>query len=114
MTQKNRAKVIYGNEIKESDYKKAERNAAHLAEKHGDDRAVTYHLRAKDNDTVGRFLGIKQLVIADDPLVIDKKSSLVIGNIRMGFGHYRISMAIASAAHSMGITPYWFGLNSYK
>ena len=114
MTQKNRAKVIYGNEIKEGDYKKAERNAAHLAKKHGDDRAVTYHLRAKDNDTVGRFLGIKQLVIADDPLVIDKKSSLVIGNIRMGFGHYRISMAIASAAHSMGITPYWFDLNSYK
>ena len=114
MTRQDRAKVIYGNEIKESDCKKAERNAANLAKRHGDDRSVTYHLRAKDNDTVGKFLGIKQLVIADDPLVCDKSSSLVIGNIRMGFGHYRISMAIASAAHSMGITPYWFDLNSYK
>lgn len=32
----------------------------------------------------------------------------------MGFGHYRISMAIASAAHSMGLTPYWFDLHAYK
>ena len=31
----------------------------------------------------------------------------------MGFGHYRISMAIASAAHSMGYVPYWMDLNSY-
>ena len=31
----------------------------------------------------------------------------------MGFGHYRISMAIASAAKSMGYTPYWMDLNSY-
>ena len=31
----------------------------------------------------------------------------------MGFGHYRISMAMASAAHAMGLTPYWMDLNSY-
>jgi hypothetical protein len=32
----------------------------------------------------------------------------------MGFGHYRISMAMASAAKSMGYTPYWMDLNSYR
>jgi len=32
----------------------------------------------------------------------------------MGFGHYRISMAIASVAHSMGLTPYWFDLHAYQ
>ena len=32
----------------------------------------------------------------------------------MGFGHYRISMAIASAANAMGYTPYWMDLNSYQ
>ncbi len=43
----------------------------------------------------------------------DPEKGLIVGNIRMGFGHYRISMAIASAAHSMGYTPYWMDLNSY-
>ena len=114
MDNKDKAKVIFGNEIKESDYIRAERNACHLMEKHGDDREITYHLKPKDNDTVGKYLGIKQLVLADEPLEIDKEKSLVIGNIRMGFGHYRISMAIASAANSMGITPYWFDLNSFR
>ena len=31
----------------------------------------------------------------------------------MGFGHYRISMAMASAARSMGYTPLWLDLNSF-
>ena len=114
MNEQDRSKVIFGNEIKASDSKRADRNAERLMKKHGDDREITYHLRAKKNDTVGRYLGIEQLVIADEPLTLDKENSLVIGNIRMGFGHYRISMAIASAAHSMGITPYWFDLNSFK
>ena len=35
---------------------------------------------------------------------------IVIGNIRMGFGHYRIAMAFASAAHAMGYVPYWLDL----
>ena len=39
---------------------------------------------------------------------------VIIGNIRMGFGHYRISMAMASAAHAMGYTPLWMDLNSFK
>ncbi len=36
---------------------------------------------------------------------------VVVGNIRMGFGHYRISMAMASAAHALGYTPYWLDLS---
>lgn len=35
---------------------------------------------------------------------------VVIGNIRMGFGHYRIAMAFASCAHAMGFVPYWMDL----
>ena len=31
----------------------------------------------------------------------------------MGFGHYRISMAMASAAKALGYTPYWLDLNSF-
>jgi len=38
---------------------------------------------------------------------------IIIGNIRMGFGHYRISMAMASAAKALGYTPLWLDLNSF-
>ncbi len=31
----------------------------------------------------------------------------------MGYGHYRISMAIASAARALGYEPYWLDLNSF-
>lgn len=48
------------------------------------------------------------------PADFDIEKGVIVGNIRMGFGHYRISMAIASAANSMGYTPYWMDLNSYK
>ena len=43
---------------------------------------------------------------------LTRKKGIIVSNIRMGFGHYRISMAIASAAHSMGYMPYWMDLNS--
>ena len=43
----------------------------------------------------------------------DTEKGIIVGNIRMGFGHYRISMAMASAAKAMGYTPYWMDLNSY-
>lgn len=44
----------------------------------------------------------------------DAEKGIIVGNIRMGFGHYRISMAIASAANAMGYVPYWMDLNSYQ
>ncbi len=43
----------------------------------------------------------------------DTEKGIIVGNIRMGFGHYRISIAMASAAHALGYTPYWMDLNSY-
>jgi len=45
------------------------------------------------------------------PLAAEKP--VIIGNIRMGYGHYRIAMAIASAARHLGYTPYWFDLSSF-
>ena len=48
-----------------------------------------------------------------DFLEFDRQKGIIVGNIRMGFGHYRISMAMASAAKAMGYIPYWMDLNSY-
>ena len=44
---------------------------------------------------------------------IDEEKGIVLGTIRMGFGHYRIGLALASAARSMGLAPYWMDLMSF-
>ena len=110
----DRSSVIFGNAMKKKDVKAARKKQSSFAKKFGDDREKAYHLAAVDNETIGETLGVKNLVLSDIPLNLDPEKSIVIGNIRMGFGHYRISMAIASAAHSMGLTPYWFDLNSFE
>ncbi|MBR6101480.1 MAG: hypothetical protein IKP95_03555 [Ruminococcus sp.] len=110
----DRSSVIFGNRMKKRDVKAAQKKQRSFAKKYGDDREKVYHLAAVDNAVIGEALGVKNLVLSDEPLELDPAKSIVIGNIRMGFGHYRISMAIASAANSMGLTPYWFDLNSFE
>ena len=110
----DKSSVIFGNEMSRKDVRAAEKKQKGFVKKYGDDRGVHYHLAAADNPVIGGRLGVRNLVLSEEPLEIDKEKSIIIGNIRMGFGHYRISMAIASAAHSMGLTPYWFDLNSFE
>lgn len=45
---------------------------------------------------------------------IDTQNALIIGTIRMGFGHWRMAIAIASAAHKLGYTPYLLDLMSFS
>ncbi len=110
----DRSSVIFGNAMKRRDIKAAEGKQKGFIKKYGDDRDKCYHLAAVENDVIGKTLGVKNLVLSDTPLELGEEKNIVIGNIRMGFGHYRISMAIASAAHSMGLTPLWFDLNSFE
>ena len=44
---------------------------------------------------------------------INPKKSIVIGTIRMGFGHWRIAIALASAAHKLGLKSYLLDLMSF-
>jgi len=111
---------IFENEISSKVYKKALKGQKKMIRKFGDDRNVTYHLSLKDNDIIGGPLGVKTIVIEENPSVPFEEQlknlpgkPIIIGNIRMGFGHYRISMAMASAAHSLGYTPLWLDLNSF-
>ena len=110
----DRSKFIFENEISERAYKKAVKNKAKFIRKYGDDTDAVYHLAPKAAPAIGKALGVRQLVLSDSSECRFDGKSLIIGNIRMGFGHYRISMAIASAAHSMGYEPYWFDLHSFK
>lgn len=108
----DKSSVIFGNPIAKKVVKKAIRNQKKLLRKYGDDRNTEYHLAAVDNEVLTPALGVKVLTLSKDPLEKLPAKSVIIGNIRMGFGHYRISMAMASAAHAMGYTPLWLDLNS--
>lgn len=109
----DRAKFIFENEISDSVYRKAVRKKAKYLRKYGDDSDRVYHLSWEPAPAIGEALGVRNIVIGDRSGCSFNEKSVVIGNIRMGFGHYRISMAIASAAHALGYAPYWFDLHSF-
>lgn len=44
---------------------------------------------------------------------INPNKAVIIGTIRMGFGHWRMAIAMASAAHHLGYTPYLLDLMSF-
>ena len=114
---------IFNNQIDSAVYKKALRTQKKFIRKFGDDRNAEYHLTIADNAVLTSPFNCKVIQIknkADSPQSDSKaftdelpEKPIIIGNIRMGFGHYRISMAMASAAHSLGYTPLWLDLNSF-
>ena len=110
----DRSTKIFGNVISEEVVKKASKAKHKYIKKFGDDSEMIYKLSVEDNKVLFPLLGIKNVVTQQTSEKIVKEKGIIIGNIRMGFGHYRISMAIASAAHSMGLTPYWFDLHAYS
>lgn len=111
-----RTSCIYGNDMKPKVVRGAKRKQQSFLRKFGDDRDKVYPLTLTDNRCIGPYFGVQNLTIAHgEPIKqLDEEKGIIVGNIRMGFGHYRISMAIASAAHAMGYTPYWMDLNSYE
>ena len=108
----DRAKVIFGNPVADRDYQKACRQKEKFRKKFGDDSGTDYYFAAEDNAMLAP-IGVKNLVLTDKPGLKLPDNALIVGNIRMGYGHYRISMAIASAAHAMGYAPFWLDLNSF-
>lgn len=109
----DKSSVIFGNIIDKKTLRKAAAQQKKFLKKFGDDRNVPYHLAAVDNDVLTPAFGAKVLVLSKDLLGALPEKPLIIGNIRMGFGHYRISMAMASAARALGYTPLWLDLNSF-
>jgi hypothetical protein len=111
----DKSKVIFGNVISDKDYKKACKTKAKNIKKYGDDSKVDYNIVIEKNDHIGDSLGVYDVLLKDgqSPEQFDTEKGVIVGNIRMGFGHYRISMAMASAAKALGYTPYWMDLNGY-
>lgn len=114
---KDRSKVIFGNEMSAADYKKAQAAKAKFVKKFGSDANASYPTVIRTNPYIGKSLGVSDIRLVDEgesgDEEFDLEKGIIVGNIRMGFGHYRISMAMASAAHAKGYKPYWLDLNSF-
>ncbi len=110
----DRTSVIFGNQMPESVIRKAEKSKRDFIKKFGDDSNVQYHFAARENSVIGKSLGVQELYLCDEGELSLPENAVIIGNIRMGFGHYRISMAMASAARKLGYVPYWLDLCSLE
>ena len=109
----DRSSVIYGNPMPKKVVKKAEKSKAKYIKKYGDDSKKEYRLAFQDIPTLD-YIAAKNIVFTDkaESEKFDPKA-VIVGNIRMGFGHYRISIAIASCAKALGYHPYWLDLASF-
>lgn len=113
---KDLSKEIFGNAMTQATCEKAEKNKKKYLKKFGDDSRAGYKVTLSNHPTLYDSLGIVNVKVAkegEEHPSFDTQKGIIVGNIRMGFGHYRISMAIASAAKSMGYVPYWMDLNGF-
>ncbi|SFG63856.1 hypothetical protein SAMN04487761_1334 [Lachnospiraceae bacterium C7] len=111
----DKSKSIFGNIMSKKVYKKAVKTKKKNIKKFGDDSNVDYKICLKENPVIGDMLGVTDVLLNDEKSAekFDEEKGIIVGNIRMGFGHYRISMAMASAAKALGYKPYWMDLNGY-
>ncbi len=102
---------IFNNIIKKSVEKSGEKQKKKFAKKFSSKNDKVLSLKAHPNTFLEPIIGVNDLVEGKDNLNSDK--DIVVGTIRMGYGHYRISMAVASAANSMGYRPLWLDFKGY-
>ena len=110
----DRTSSIFKNEIPGGVVRTAEKKQRAYIKEFGDDRGTAYKLTAVDNPTLSSVFGIKNLIGSPEAEPVDAKKGVVVGNIRMGFGHYRIAIAVASVVHNRGLIPYWFDINGFS
>lgn len=107
----NKSEIIFNNPQKKKVVKGALKSKKSYIKKFGDDSQKDYKISFKDISTLD-FINASNIVFGDKNEKFDEKA-LIVGNIRMGFGHYRISIAMASAARALGYKPYWLDLASF-
>ena len=107
----DRSSVIFGNKMPDKVYKKAVKSKKKYIKKFGDDSRKNYEVSVEKNRYIGDSLGVYNILVGNpaenahydvnahaEKGTFDTEKGIIVGNIRMGFGHYRISMAMASAA----------------
>ena len=108
----SKSEVIFGNKMPKTVVKDAYASKRKYIKKYGDDSNAHYQIGFVPIDTLD-FLGAQNIVFTKEQSAKFDKKALIVGNIRMGFGHYRISIAMASAAKALGYNPYWLDLASF-
>ena len=89
-----RSKQIFGNNIASGAYRKAVRSKQKFIRKFGDDSTKNYPTSIKANPYIGPELGVSDIRVGEEGAAdFHTEKGIIVGNIRMGFGHYRISMA---------------------
>lgn len=107
----SKSESIFNNPQPKKVVKAAYKSKKGYIKKYGDDSQKDYKLSFKEIPTLD-FIDASNIVFGEGNQKFDKKG-LIVGNIRMGFGHYRISIAMASAARALGYKPYWLDLASF-
>jgi hypothetical protein len=110
----NPSMKIFNNPIPEKVIKKAQKQKTKFLKKYGNDLNTIYHLKEVEHSLLTPSLGIHLLKEGESQWEAKHTNPIIIGNIRMGYGHYRISFALASCAKALGYTPYWFDLPSFE
>jgi hypothetical protein len=100
----DKSSVIFGNRMDKGTIRKGLASKNKYLRKFGDDSKKAYALAAEPIPCL-KEMGVDNLVLSDAPFAFPD-NALIIGNIRMGFGHYRISIAMASCAKALGYAPY--------
>lgn len=112
----DRASAVFGNKMSERDFANAVKTRNRFNRRFGDG-GRPQHLEVQPLPVIGPAFGARNLGPARKGAPAfsfpAESKPLVVGNIRMGFGHYRISMAIASAAHALGYDPFWLDLMGF-
>jgi UDP-N-acetylglucosamine:LPS N-acetylglucosamine transferase len=107
----DKTSMIFNNPIPKKVIKQANKSKKKALKKFGDDTNTDYKIGFKNIDALD-FIGAQNIVFSDKNEEMPK-NPLIVGNIRMGFGHYRISIAMASCAKALGFTPLWLDLASF-
>ncbi len=114
--------LLFDNRIRSAAVRKARGRFKRLYRRYGNPDNKYYPLQISERAKGSSLFGMRYLVPADRSLEFSKAvpvshcdfsqidRPLIIGTIRMGFGHYRIALALASVAHFMGYTPVWLDL----
>lgn len=104
---------IFGNTIPSNIVKKAIKQKISYQLKFGDDSNLDYFFKVEKNPVLSEFFNLHNLVLSQENNFNENQKYVIIGNIRMGYGHYRIAFALASYANALGYIPLWLDFNSY-
>jgi hypothetical protein len=106
--------AVFGNALSPSEVKKIAQWRQRLIRKFNYDPDEKYTLGLVENEKLGPFFGVKNIVRSDESTPIDPERAVVCATTRSGYGLHRGSIAIASCAHYLELQPYWLDLTTIQ